>query len=152
MQEIKFKDQIFADANATLAQAYLNIEEKDSAISRLKLAIEYTRENEEKARYHFILGQLYDSEKKTDSAMAAYQSVIDMRRKAPRRYVIQAHAKQAQHFDFKSGDTLAFVKKYKDLLEDRENRPYLDIVNHQMGLFYDNLEKIISLKNITINH
>lgn len=141
LQEIKFKDQIFADANATLAQAYLNIEEKDSAISRLKLAIEYTRENEEKARYHFILGQLYDSEKKTDSAMAAYQSVIDMRRKAPRRYVIQAHAKQAQHFDFKSGDTLAFVKKYKDLLEDRENRPYLDIVNHQMGLFYDNLEK-----------
>ncbi|WP_447635578.1 type IX secretion system periplasmic lipoprotein PorW/SprE [Flavobacterium microcysteis] len=141
LQEIKFKDQIFADANATLAQAYLNIEEKDSAITRLKLAIEYTRENEERARYHFILGQLYDSENKKDSAMVAYQSVIDMKRKAPRRYVIQAHAKQAQYFDFKSGDTLAFVEKYNDLLEDRENRPYLDVINHQMGLFYDNLEK-----------
>jgi len=67
------------------------------------------------------LGQLYDSENKKDSAMVAYQSVIDMKRKAPRRYVIQAHAKQAQYFDFKSGDTLAFVEKYNDLLEDREN-------------------------------
>jgi len=141
LEEIKFKDQIFADANATLAQAFLNIEEKDSAISKLKLAVEYTKESEERARYYFILGQLYDSQHKKDSAIAAYQSVIDMKRKSPRRYVIQAHAKQAQYFDYKSGDTLAFVEKYKDLLEDRENRPYLDVINHQMGLFYDALEK-----------
>lgn len=141
LEEIKFKDQIFADANATLAQAFLNIEEKDSAISKLKLAVEYTKESEERARYYFILGQLYDSQHKKDSAIATYQSVIDMKRKSPRRYVIQAHAKQAQYFDYKSGDTLAFVEKYKDLLEDRENRPYLDVINHQMGLFYDALEK-----------
>lgn len=141
LEEIKFKDQIFADANATLAQAFLNIEEKDSAISKLKLAVEYTKESEERARYYFILGQLYDSQHKKDSAIAAYQLVIDMKRKSPRRYVIQAHAKQAQYFDYKSGDTLAFVEKYKDLLEDRENRPYLDVINHQMGLFYDALEK-----------
>lgn len=141
LEEIKFKDQIFADANATLAQAFLNIEEKDSAISKLKLAVEYTKESEERARYYFILGQLYDSQHKKDSAIAAYQSVIDMKRKSPRRYVIQAHAKQAQYFDYKLGDTLAFVEKYKDLLEDRENRPYLDVINHQMGLFYDALEK-----------
>lgn len=141
LEEIKFKDQIFADANATLAQAFLNIEEKDSAISKLKLAVEYTKENEEKARYNFILGQLYESQNQKDSAFAAYQSVIDMKRKSPRRYVIQSHAKQAQFFDYKSGDTLAFVEKYNDLLEDRENRPFLDVVNHQMGLFYDNLEK-----------
>jgi len=141
LEEIKFKDQIFADANATLAQAFLNIEEKDSAISKLKLAVEYTKESEERARYYFILGQLYDSQHKKDSAIVAYQSVIDMKRKSPRRYVIQAHAKQAQYFDYKSGDTLAFVEKYKDLLEDRENRPYLDVINHQMGLFYDALEK-----------
>lgn len=141
LEEIKFKDQIFADANATLAQAFLNIEEKDSAISKLKLAVEYTKESEERARYYFILGQLYDSQQQKDSAIAAYQSVIDMKRKSPRRYVIQAHAKQAQYFDYKSGDTLAFVEKYNDLLEDRENRPYLDVINHQMGLFYDALEK-----------
>lgn len=136
--EIKFKNQIYADANAILAQAFLNEEVKDSAISRLKLAREFTRENEEKARYHFILGQLYDTKNQKDSANIEYQAVIDMNRKSPRRYVIQAHAKQAQHFDYKNGDTLAFMKKYNDLLKDRENRPFLDVLNHQVALFYDN--------------
>lgn len=138
LKEIKFKNQIFADANAILAQAFLNVEEKDSAVSRLKLAAEFTRENEEKARYHFILGQLYDIKKEKDSANLEYQAVIDMNRKSPRRYVIQAHAKQAQYFDYKNGDTLAFMEKYNDLLKDRENRPFLDVLNHQVALFYDN--------------
>ena len=137
LKEIKLKDQIFADANATLAQAFLNIEQKDSAIYRLKLAAEFTKENEEKARYHFILGQLYETENKKDSAIAEFQNVIDMKRKSPRRYVIQAHARQAHYFDYKSGDTVAFMKKYNDLLEDRENRPFLDVINHQVALFYD---------------
>jgi nucleoside-diphosphate kinase len=33
LKEIKFKDQIFADANATLAQAFLNLQEKDNAVA-----------------------------------------------------------------------------------------------------------------------
>lgn len=137
LKEIKFKDQVFADANATLAQAFLNLEEKDSAVSKLKLAAEFTKQDEEKARYHFILGQLYETQNKKDSAIAEFQNVIDMKRRSPRRYVIQSHAKQAQYFDFKSGDTLAFMEKYNDLLEDRENRPFLDVINHQVALFYD---------------
>lgn len=146
LKEIKFKDQVFADANATLAQAFLNLEEKDSAVSRLKLAAEFTKQNEEKARYHFILGQLYEIQNKKDSANAEFQSIIDMKRKSPRRYVIQAHAKQAQYFDFKNGDTLAFIEKYNELLEDRENRPFLDVLNHQMGLFYDKQDKDVVAK------
>lgn len=146
LKEIKFKNQIYADANAILAQAFLNIEEKDSAVSRLKLAAEFTRENEEKARYHFILGQLYDIKKDKDSANLEYQAVIDMNRKSPRRYVIQAHAKQAQYFDYKNGDTLAFMKKYNDLLKDRENRPFLDVINHHVALFYDQQGLIANAK------
>lgn len=141
LKHIELKDQVYADANATLAQAFLNLKEQDSAVAKLKLAAEYTKENEEKARYHFILGQLYDEVQQKDSANLEYQQVIDMKRKSPRRYVIQAHAKQAQYFDFKNGDTLAFMEKYNDLLEDRENRPYLDVLNHQVGLFYNKLEK-----------
>jgi tetratricopeptide (TPR) repeat protein len=141
LKEIKFKDQIFADANATLAQAFLNLEEKDSAIAKLKLATEFTNKNEEKARYRFILGQLYEQKGYKDSAFASFQDVIDMNRKSSRLYVIQAHAKQAQQFDYKNGDTLAFVEKFNDLLKDRENRPFLDILNHQMGLFYDKNKK-----------
>lgn len=141
LKEIKFKDQIFADANATLAQAFLNLKEKDSAIAKLKLARQFTKEKEEKARYNYILGQIYEDLGYKDSAFAAYQNVIDMKRKAARQYVIHAHIRQSAQFDFEKGDTLAYLKKYNALLKDRENRPYLDVLNHQMGFFYDKNKK-----------
>jgi len=141
LKEIKFKDQIFADANATLAQAYLNLEDKPNALAKLKIATEFTKSKEEKSRYRFILGQIYEQMGYKDSAYAEYQQVIDMKRNAARQYIIQAHARQAAQFDFSKGDTLVFVKNYKDLLKDRENRPFLDVLNHQMALFYDKLKK-----------
>lgn len=146
LKEIKFKDQIFADANAALAQAFLNLEQKDSAVAKIKLATEFTKSNEEKARYCFILGQLYESLGYKDSAFAQYQEVINMNRKAARQYVIQAHAKQAGQFDYEKGDSIAFLKKFTDLIEDRENRPYLDVLHHQVALFYDKNNNITQAK------
>lgn len=133
--------EVYADANATLAQAYVVTKSNDSAVAPLRRAVENTDINELKARYRFILGQVYESLNKPDSAFASYQEVIDMKRKSPRLYVIQAHARQAGQFDLAKGDTLAFMEKYRDLLEDRENRPYLDVINHQVGLFYDKAGK-----------
>lgn len=141
LKEIQFKDQIYADANATLAQAFINLKETDSAIAKLRIATAYTKINEEKSRYRFITGQLYEERGQKDSAFVMYQQVIDMNRKAARQYVIQAHIHQAKQFNPKNGDTLAFLEKYKDLMEDRENRPYLDFLNHQMGLFYDKVNQ-----------
>jgi hypothetical protein len=135
LKERKFKDQIFADANATLAQAFINLEQKDSAIVKLKIAKEFTKSNEEVSRYNYILGQLYEKMGYKDSAYTSYQTVIDMNRKAAKSYVIHAHARQAAQFDYKKGDTTAFLKKYKDLLEDRENRPHLDVIHHQLAIF-----------------
>jgi hypothetical protein len=137
LKEIKFKDQIFADANAALAQAFLNLAQKDSAVAKIKLATEFTKSNEEKARYRFILAQLYETLGYKDSAYAKYQEVIDMNRKASRQYIVQAHARQAGQFDYEKGDSITFLKKFNDLIEDRENRPYLDVLHHQVALFYD---------------
>ncbi len=147
LKEIKFKDQIFADANATLAQAFLNLKEKDSAMAKLVLARDFTKIKEEKARYYFILGQLFENANQKDSAYASYQSVIDMNRNASRMYVMQAHARQAAQFDYEKGDTVAFLKKFNDLLKDRENRPFLDVLNHQMALFYDKNKNFSQAKN-----
>lgn len=137
LTEIKFKDQIFADANAALAQAFLNVEEKDSAVARLKLARDYTKYKEEKARYLFILGQLYEQMDLPDSAYVSFQAIINMKRKAPKPYVINAHAHQSLQLKSAEVDTTVFLKKYQKLLEDRENRPFLDALNHQLALFYD---------------
>jgi len=137
LNEIKFKDQIFSDAHASLAQAYLNLDDVDNAVKSIKLATEFTKSNEEKARYKYILGQLYEKQNYQDSAFAAYQSVIDMKRKSPRSYLVHAHIQQAKQFDFKTGDTVAFLKEYNKLIDEYENKPYLDALFHQKGLFYD---------------
>lgn len=146
LKEIKLKNQVFADANAALTQAYLNLGMKDSAVAKLKLARDFTKENEEKSRYRYILGQLYEELGYKDSAFASYQEVIDMKRQAARQYVIHAHMRQAAQFDYTNGDTLAFVEKYNKMLKDRENRPYLDALNHQMALFYDKQKNFTQAK------
>ena len=146
LKEIKFKDQIYADANAVLAQAFLNLEEKDSAVAKLKLARDFTKSNEEKSRYHFILGQLYENLGFKDSAFVSYQNVIDMRRKAAKQYSIHANINQVLQQDYKKGDTLLFLKKWNKLLADRENRPYLDALYHQKAKFYEGQENFEATK------
>lgn len=136
-KNVKVNNQIYADANAALAQAYLNIDEPKKALSCLKISEEYTKQKEEKARYRYIMGQLYSQFGQKDSAYAAYQSVIDMKRKSPRVYIIHALGEQAKQTDFKQVDSLTFVKKYKALIKDQENKPYLDAIYHQMALFYE---------------
>ncbi|WP_395077932.1 gliding motility protein [Flavobacterium sp.] len=140
IKNYKLKSQVKADANAILSQAYINLEQKDSAIAPLKKAISSTKLNEEKARYHFILGQLYESLKFNDSAHAEFQKVIEMKRKSPKLYVIQSHAQQSLLID-QTQDTIAFLEKYAKLLKDRENRPHLDVLNFQIAAFYDKLNK-----------
>ena len=34
-----------------------------------------------------------------------------------------------------------FDQSFNKLLEDRQNTPFLDVLNHQMALFYDKQEK-----------
>jgi len=136
LKESDVKEQNKADALATMAQGYLNISYTDSAVAPLLEAKKLTKRIEERARFSFILGQLYGKLGQNDKAVASFQEVIDMKRSAPRQYTIQSHANQLLYGNSKKTDTLVFLKKYKDLLKDRENRPYLDLINRQVGLFY----------------
>lgn len=140
LKDKKIEGQDLANASAMLSQAYMNLGVKDTALTVLKIAKEKTKINDQKARYAFIIGQLYESLTFQDSANMAFQEVIDMKRKSPRKYTVQAHAKLASQFDFKKGDTIVFLEKFNKLLEDRENRPFLDVLNHQLALFYDKQE------------
>lgn len=133
----RLSKQQLADANATLTQAYINIEEYQEAINPLKVAIENTRDTEERARYTFILGQLYGRLGNKTEATSAFSTVIEMNRKSPRSYVIQSHAQEFGINPVNAKDSLAFLKKYKRLIKDRENRAYLDVLHRQVGLFYE---------------
>lgn len=137
LDEKKLKKQVVADANALLSEAFLNLEQIDSAVAKLKIAEKFTKINAERARYRFILGQLYQELNQKDNALSSYQSVIKMNRKSSREFVIQAYAKKAQLFDYENGDANTFIKTFNKLVADRENRPFLGEIYYEMGVFYD---------------
>jgi tetratricopeptide (TPR) repeat protein len=152
LKEYRLKNQALANANAVLAEAFLNLEEKDSAVAKLQIAQKNTKINTEKARYRFILGQLYEELGKNQQALSSYQSVIDMNRKADREYVIQAYARKSQLFDFQNGDKEQMAKMFAQLVENRENRPFLDVIYHQMGVYYDKSnEPVAALKHYNLS-
>lgn len=136
MRQETLKDQDLADASATLAQAYINIKAKDSALIQLTTAAELTKKNNEKARYNYIRGQLYNEFGQKDSANMAFQKVMDLHRKVPRAYFIHAHLAKAANFDMSVGDVVLFDNYLAELEQDRENRPFLDKIYYRIAEFH----------------
>jgi tetratricopeptide (TPR) repeat protein len=136
LEEEVIVKQDLADATSILAQAYLNTKSLDSALAQIRIASNATRNNDEKGRYNFIEGQIYNALGHKDSANIAFQEVIDLNRKIPRIYHINAHIERAKNFDLETGDKLVFLAHLTDLEEDRENRPYLDKIYHQIAEYH----------------
>ncbi|MGV6830238.1 MAG: type IX secretion system periplasmic lipoprotein PorW/SprE [bacterium] len=130
--------QDLADATATLAQAYINLQALDSAAWQLEIASTETKNNDELGRYRFIQGQLYNALGHKDSANIAFDKVIDLNRKTPRVYMISAHIEKIKNFEAETGDKLAMLELLTELEENRENRPFLDRIFHQIGEFHRN--------------
>ena len=135
-QQEQLNDQDLADATAALAQAYINIKAKDSALTQLTIAATFTKKNNEKARFNYIRGQLYNEFGFKDSANIAFDKVIDLHRKVPRAYYINAHLAKAANFNANSGDVLAFEAYLTGLEQDRENRPFLDKIYYRIAEFH----------------
>ena len=129
-------DQEYADARGIMGQAYLNLGKPDTALLQLKVAAAYTRKNEEKGRYFFIIGQLYNQLGFRDSANFAFDRIIDLNRKVPRVYLVNAHLKKIQNIAL-SPENRDFVLEYlTELEENRENRPYLDKIYRELAQYH----------------
>ncbi|MBF8148983.1 hypothetical protein ITJ86_03690 [Winogradskyella sp. F6397] len=136
LKEEDIEGQDLADATATLAQAYINIKSKDSAIAQLDIAAKNTEVKREKARYHFIKGQLYNEFGKKDSANIEFDAIIDLHRKVPRSFYINAHIEKSNNFDVLNGNQLEFEEYLTELEENRENRPFLDKIYYRIAEYH----------------
>ena len=134
----EIKDQDLADATSMLAQAYINTKSLDSAITQLEIASNATKSNDERGRYRFIQGQLYNELGYKDSANFAFDRVIELNRRTPRIYMITAHLEKVKNFDFENGNKYETLELLTELEENRENRPFLDKIYHQIGAFHLN--------------
>ncbi|EDP69566.1 TPR domain protein [Flavobacteriales bacterium ALC-1] len=136
LDEEELDGQDLADAKAALAQAYINLKSKDSALVELGFAAEHTKLKNEKARYHFIRGQLYNEFDKKDSANIEFDAIIDMHRQIPRSFYINAHIQKSNNFDVDNGNLIEFQDYLTDLEENRENRPFLDKIYYRIAEFH----------------
>tara|TARA_R100000935_G_scaffold36196_1_gene56963 strand:+ start:64731 stop:67280 length:2550 start_codon:yes stop_codon:yes gene_type:complete len=142
MDEVELEEEELAEASAIMAQAYINLDSLPEALPYIKLASEYEKNNELKGRYAYIKGQVFDRLEMRDSANLAYDEVIDLNRKSPRVYMINAYIAKARNFDYDKEDKVAFLELLTDLEEDRENRPFLDRIYNQIGEYYRNNDSI----------
>jgi tetratricopeptide (TPR) repeat protein len=156
LEQEDLEDQDLADATSTLAQAYINTKSLDSAITQLEIAAAATKSDDERGRYRFIQGQLYNALGKKDSANFAFDKVIELNRNTPRIYMISAEIEKAKNFDYDSGDKVAFHELLTDLEENRENRPFLDKIYRQIGEYHrynasDSTAKVYYKKSLRTN-
>ena len=87
-----------------------------------------------KARYLFISGQLFESLEKTDSAQWAYEAITDLKRKAPRKFYINAKIKQT--LLNRSSVFEDRIERIERLLKNYENKPFEHVLNRSLGSLY----------------
>lgn len=143
-----------ADASAIMAQAFINLDSLEAALPYIRTASDKTKDKELKGRYTFIKGQLYNLLEMKDRANLAFDEVIALNRKSPRIYMINAYIEKAKNFDFTKEDRVAFLELLYDLEKDRENRPFLDKIYHQIGEYYrknDSIDLAIEFYNKSLD-
>ena len=93
-KSLNFRNKLYPLANATVAEAFINLKELDSATYYIKRAALAAPKRKLKARYLFITGQLFETLEQQDSAQWAYEEITDLKRKVARKFYINAKIKQ----------------------------------------------------------
>ena len=136
-------DQIKADALTALAMAYTEQDSTQMVINLLDSTFLYKNKNHnQKARNLFILGQLYRKENKIDSSNIAFNQLSNFK-KAPYRFKIHSKLERAKNYNKNTDSTAQIIATLTKLSKNRDNRPFLDAIYHQLGK--------INLENDSIN-
>lgn len=136
-------------ANSYLAQAFINVEQIDSASYYLKKSNQQFNDLKNNPRKTFLLAQLYQNLSINDTAYDIYSEIINLNRKIPRKFYIQSYINKTSTSDSIDNSIL----ELKDLVENFENNNFLDIIYHQIAMLnlkknYSEVTVIDSLKSL----
>ncbi|WP_238141012.1 tetratricopeptide repeat protein [Psychroflexus sp. S27] len=135
-------DEVRVLALTSLAEVYLEIDEISQTIPTIDEAIGLTKDNALKGRLYFIKGQVYQELNQKDSAHLAFEKIIELNRKTPRTYRIHAFLEQKKT---ESYENLAYDETdlfFNELIEDRENRSFLDFIHYERAAYLNQLDSI----------
>ncbi len=129
----------------TYADFFLKQRKWEEAIITLKSSIKETRKRKWKARYKFILAQVYQKIEEYKEAFELYKDISKMNG-VPYDMVFNAKINSAVSFDVGLGNSAEMKKQLKKMLKDEKNISYKDQIYFAMAnIFYkeDNEEKAI---------
>ena len=132
LKNIDINDEDYEKAHTAMAMAYTKLDSTHLVIDHLKKSTYYFSDKEQSARNLFILGQIYREENKIDSSNMVFESLAYMK-KIPRKYKIHATLERAKNY-YEVDSTDATIYALYELIEDRDNREYLDELYYQAGL------------------
>jgi hypothetical protein len=122
----KFPKKIRFDLQKTKADLAFKRDNKKDAIKFLEKSLEYARKSSDKARVHFILGQLYEDEGNNVNAAIHYGSVL--KQNAPFKMSFNARLKNA--FLANDGKTRKSLNK---MLKDAKNAAFKDQIYYALA-------------------
>ena len=121
LKKEKLSAKVKADANSVLAMAYLQLKKNDLAINPLKIASSNEKNKQYKARYLFILGQIYEKKFQNDSAYSTFNKVVSFNRSITRDLLINAKIKTLIYNPLNKNE-----REISKIIDNIENKPYLD--------------------------
>jgi hypothetical protein len=125
-------DFIREDANTALAMAYTKLDSINTVRNYLWEATKTSKNKTQRARNLFVLGQLYSLDKIKDTASIVFKKLINFKQ-APYKYKIHAAIELAKN-SVSDSSSLAILERYKKLIKNRDNRPYLDEIYYQVAV------------------
>lgn len=132
LRSFEITDAEYEKAHSAMAMAYTQLDSTHRVIDHLKKSTYYFTDEEQSSRNLFILGQIYREEGKIDSSNMVFESLTYMK-DIPRKYSVHAAIERAKNYS--SGDSTSVIAyTLKDLIKDRDNRPYLDELYYMAGL------------------
>jgi tetratricopeptide (TPR) repeat protein len=126
----KFPPEYKGHFEALYAEFYIKQGAYDDAIKHLELSIKFTKEKSYKARYHFILGQLYEMKEEHQKAKIHYQLAI----KNKPVYDMVFYAKMRSSLMEKDPASIERAKKELNaMLKDIKNEDFKDVIYYTLG-------------------
>ena len=132
--EKDFPKRLLKDLTLTYADLFMKEKKYEDAIPKLKTALKLKCKKREKARYYYILAQLYQKSNQYTNASDCYTQVTKLN--PPYEMIFNAQINRATCFDMGSGNAGQIRKQLNKMLKDDKNIDYRDQIYFALANLY----------------
>ncbi len=132
------------------AELYKRMGHYEAAALSLTEALELTKNRKKRARYYFIIGQLYQKAQENKKSKEYFQLVEKI--SSDYELVFNSLLYQARTYDSESGGLAEITERLAEMAEDEKNKDYLDQIYYALGVIYLNDDnQPLALENFEIS-